>query len=118
MFGILATCCQTVESNKKICLVRMLDLQITPSGQKLTDEYECPLVMLTNTIIAVSPLLIIGPVSIVHACNISCSIVHSSSTTISCEREAVEQQNTTTCTFKHDTSNNLFCVNIYCTGNY
>ena len=108
----------TVEANEKFCLVRILDLQTTPSGQQVTDECDCPLAILTDDIIIVSPLMITQPISVVHACSSSCKIIQSNGRRSMLEREEIEVNKRNQVTYRHDVSNKLYCVNIYCIGNY
>lgn len=107
----------TLETNEKLCLVRPLHLQ-NSSSQAVRDEFDCPLAILADEIIVVPPSSIIRPVSVVHACSTSCKFVQSGSRVSMFEREELEISRKNQVTFRHDVLNKLYCINVYCTGNY
>ena len=99
-----------MEQNIDLCIVRFFEVTST------TDEFDCPIIILTNEIASVLPSTIMGPVSIIHSCSASCKIV-SKPIYRTIEREKV-QQTDDQLAFIHDISDKLYVLNIYCTGNY
>ena len=89
---------------------------MSPSGEQILTEFDCPVIELTKKLFLVSPVVIMGPISIVHLCAGTCTISQEPSTRLY-EREEVALTSTQL-VFKHDFSNKLYCYNIYCTGNY
>lgn len=80
------------------CIVWELEEVLGPDGKNVLTHLECPLLTLSRNVSFVSSNLVVKTVSIVHLCCSTCSIVES--------------------LFCHDYTNDLFCLNIYCIGNY
>ena len=82
------------------------------NNEPLQNDLECPLLTLTNTIIAVSPISVLTEVSIMHECNTTCVFESSGpSSAIEVEREIIE---TNRLSYIHDLTNNWYCLNIFC----
>ena len=94
-----------------------MEQQFSLTGDEICNEFDCPLVELSQNIFIVDPKVIMGPVSIVHSCTQTCQVYREPST-CSYEREVVSVADATQVVFKHDLSNRLYCINIYCIGNY
>ena len=80
----------------------------------ITDDFECPLLSLTNTVYLVpaNSIRIQVAVSIMHQCTNTCKFTETAvNRTI--EREQVNVDNRSL-VFKHDWSNDLYCLNIFC----
>ena len=106
-----------IPADQDICVVRCFQIQKAPNGEQIKNEYDCPLVLLTSEFITILPSEIIGPASVVHACSNTCRIIEGRRTRL-IERETVELNRQTQLVYKHDISNKLYCINIFCTGNY
>ena len=78
----------------------------------IIDEFDCPLLALTNTVHLVPPNSIHVAVSIMHQCTNTCKFVETAITR-RIEREQVDVHNHSL-VFKHDWSNDLYCLNIFC----
>lgn len=97
-------------------MVQRIQLVQTPTTTQLQQGFGCPIVSLTNEIFIVKPINIIRPVSIVHLCSGLCKI-RKCRKVQNFEREQVELYEEQV-VFELNTSNNLYCINIFCTGNY
>ena len=98
-YGVLLTVAQTVNTIIPFCLLWKLDEITDVGGIPLISEFQCPLLILTSDVYCVRPLNIIKSISVVHECSCLCSFVSDAK-------------------FHNDYSNKLFCLNIFCTGNY
>ena len=80
------------------------------NGDAIVKDYDCSLLTLTANITIISSSLVIQSVSIVHECTSTCVF-----TTLpnirTVERERIELAQLI---FKHDWTNMLYCLNIYC----
>lgn len=97
-------------------MIQQLEQQLSINGDEIITEFDCPVVESTNRLLLVPPTSIMGAVSVVHLCSGSCKILHELSSRLY-ERETVTLSNRQV-VFKHDFTNKLYCINIYCTGNY
>ena len=113
MLGVLIACVRVTESNHEMCVIRKLDTLLTPHGEPLLSDLECPLLQLSNDLFGVAPSSILKPISVVHACNESCRII-AGPTEHELERETV---GTSRLVHSHDFSNTLFLYNVFCTAN-
>ena len=111
--GVLLGCVHVVECNYDMCLVQKLKWQLTPGGELVRNDLDCPRLLLTQEIYGIPSLSIFKSVSIVHECTNSCVLVECAAQ-FDLEREQVEK---TKLLYKHDFSNNRFCYNIFCTSN-
>ena len=110
---MLLACIRDINSNTDLCLVRKLQALHSPSGCELLNEFDCPLLELTNEVYAIPSPCVIKSVSVVHMCSDSCVFVETTTQHL-LEREVVQDSKLT---FRHDFSNNMFCYNIFCTNN-
>ena len=111
MLGILRACFRCLRTNI-MCIVNPFDRLIV-GDEAVHNDLDCPLLMFTHNLNFILPSAIQCPVSVVHACSDSCNFHHSTTfTTI--EREAVD---TNKIVLKHDWSNDIFCLNVYCMSN-
>lgn len=106
-FGILCAVVQVPSNQQRFCLIR----QFEKTG--VANEFECPLLILSSTIISVPVDDICSPASIVHECAPSCKIVDEKTLKKTVERENI-QQLCDNCSFVHDYSNSLYCFNVFC----
>ena len=81
------------------CIIRKLEPIKSADETPVMTEYDCPIYSLSSEVYVTSPISLLNSVSFVHVCSDLCRINAQS--------------------FVHDFStNNLFCFNIFCTGNY
>ena len=95
-----------------------MEQQLSPTGEELCTEYDCPIVELTNHLVIVNPSIVIGPVSIVHLCSNTCKMIDTFPVRLYEREQVLDQTDKSKAVFKHDLNNRLYCFNIYCTGNY
>ena len=98
-YGVLLAIVQAQESLGSMCVVQKLETLEAIDGSALLTEFDCPILNLTSELFHVSPFNIFKPVSIIHICSSTCRMINATN-------------------FVHDFSNGMFCLNIYCTGNY
>ena len=78
----------------------------------LTNEYECPLLTLTNTLTGINPADIVTEISVMHECTDSCKFVDNGPLNVlQIERENIR---TNRLMYVHDWTNKWYCLNIYC----
>ena len=70
----------------------------------LTNEFECPLLMLTKSVVPISPELIFEAVSIVHECGETCKFTDETTRTV--QRETIVE-NKQRLSYKHDFNNDF-----------
>ena len=90
-------------------IVQLFNILGSELEQQITDEYECPLLTLTNTVSVYSSSCILHPVSIIHYCTESCKF-HSTSVTKNIEHELVSTEGIK---YVHDWTNFTFSLNIF-----
>lgn len=96
----------------RYCLIQEMQLMTSFDGETLLNQFDCPLLTLTNRIFAVHPDCILTTVSVVHQCNSSCVFVEKPCIS-NVERECVSQKSLV---YQHDWSNDMYCLNIFCTN--
>ena len=101
--------CITFKS-RALCFVRLLE-QMDFNGEDVLNDYDCPLLTLTSNIVTIPSCKVEASVSIIHQCTSSCTFVLSPVGQI-VERENVS--NAGSLTYKHDGTNTLYCLNVYC----
>ena len=114
-YGVLLVCANAPEQKIDFCVIRKLEsYSAGATDEPILNDVECPLLFLSHELFVVSPRSIVRPISIVHQCSDSCSFQED--TVVS----HIEYQETThtSLVFKHDFTNNLYCFNIFCCGNY
>lgn len=108
-FGLLLACFYDSRSRASYSLIRLLQ-KVDSFGVIVNNEFDCPLLTLTDLVYLIESISIHYAVSVVHECNNSCTYVTSSVTTV-IERETITKS---VLSFKHDPSNRMYCLNIYC----
>ena len=108
-YAILLGCVQTQDHHQFIIIQEFEKIEY--NGELVTNEFDCPLLTLTLNVKFVSPLCVDCCVSIVHQCTTCGFTQHTSPQYI--ERELVSSS-APSLSYKHDWSNKLFTVNIYC----
>ncbi len=94
-----------------MCLVQKFE-GIVLNGQPIVNEYDCPLLTLTDTITGVYPVDILLETSIVHECTATCEFVSNGPLNVlQVERETIP---TNRFVYMHDWTNKLYCFNVYC----
>ena len=84
---------------------------VSPLGMPITNEYDCPLLMLSNVVFTVKTTEILRDIFVVHECTESCQFVEKAVS------QNVEREDVSVCRleFQHDfDSNIMYCLNIYC----
>lgn len=106
-------CIRVSEGAGEYCIVQFFH-QMELNGEPILDDRDCPIVLLSDTLMCVRSHRILGPVSLVHECNNKCVLQKSRKRT-HIERE---QHEMTSLSVIHDYKrNNMFAVNIYCMKN-
>lgn len=109
--GLLAACFTAPREtiHKSFCVVQQLE-HMDSYGIPVCNEYDCPLLTLSNLFRCIPSICISHSVSVVHECSASC-VFRRIITTAIVERRRVQTQKLS---FVHDFSNNLYALNIYC----
>ena len=111
-YGVLVGCCRQPDGNNW-CIIRGLQEIVSPLGQQLTDECDCPLFELTHILFLRTSSSVVKPVSMVHQCSSSCKFTIKEIPR-NVERETV---NGSRIEYEHDfVGSLLYCLNIYCMG--
>ena len=76
----------------------------------VNNDYDCPMLCLSDSLILIPSMQDIRPVSILHLCNSDCTF-KSSVTAHVIERTSV---NVSSLSFQHNYCNDLYFYNIYC----
>lgn len=111
--GLLLACFHDVKSNHSYSIVQVLQ-SIDCFGEYIHDEFDCPLLSLTDLLYCIPSKSITHSVSVVHNCTSSCTFLSSSSTK-TVEHELIA---TTQLVYHHDPANKMFCFNVYCMGHH
>ena len=101
------------EDYESYCIVNTFDT-IDVGGHQLINEFDCPLLELTEKFEVVPSVDVLKSVSVIHACSGTCISTPKKRTLL--EREEVEVK--TLKTIKHDYTNNMFFLNLYCINYY
>ena len=72
-YGILLGCCKTTDG-RCICILRGFEEMVSPLGATVTNEFDCPLLMLSNVVFAVTSE-VLKDISVVHEYTQSCKFV-------------------------------------------
>ena len=99
-----------VSSNRNCYVIIKLFERIEFNGEDVMIEYDCPLYTLTDNILCLLSSTVYASVSFIHQCSASCVFV-TTTTGLSAERESSSSSHLA---FKHDWTNTLYCLNIYC----
>ena len=92
-----------------MCIVRELTEVTAIDDQQLHNEYDCPLLTMTNELHIMRTSSILTAASIMHEYSTSCTFLQTADA-LSRERETVT---VSTHTYKHDYNNKIFCQNVY-----
>lgn len=111
--GVLLSCFGINNPPQNFCMLQKLVPVISLLDQPSTNEFDCPLLNLTNDLHILSVSFVVKPVSVVHCCTDSCNFMDSVAS-INIEREYIASSKLV---FVHDPHNYLFCYNIFCTSN-
>ena len=79
-------------------------------GDNLLNEYDCPILTMTNLIYCIPSSSVHCSVSVVHECTDSCVFVSDNV----CKDVEHEKVSIAQLCYHHDWSNNMYCLNIYC----
>lgn len=109
LYGIFLVSFRSMDG-RSVCVLRGFESITTPGGEVLTNPIECPLLLLTHVVLMVKPSEIARTVSVAHECGSGCEFTVMQ-TQRRVERDSIPQQKLE---YKHDTSNLLYCLNIYC----
>lgn len=99
---------------KQFCVVQPFE-PVEYKNTPINNEFDCPLLTLEPTFVTVPAHQVFCDVSIIHECTKTCSFTKTpTSKTETVEREQIPYRNASC--YKHDFSNNVYCLNIYCTS--
>ena len=107
--GLLLACFEVCKDHQAICLVRTLEV-MDNMGEQLLNEFDCPLLSMTNLCYCIPSASICHSVSVVHECTHTCTFT-SILVSKQVEHESVELVQKY---YQHDWSNNMYCHNIFC----
>lgn len=102
-YGVLLACYK-VEASKAVCLVRELKQILSDNMEPILNQYDCPLLMLTEHIFDILVSDLISSISAVHMCTDSCIVIEENSSRVF-EREKIDANRTI---FKHDWTNHMY----------
>ena len=86
---------------------------VLADGTPITNEYDCPLLLMSHIIFTAKPSEILKAVSVVHECGETCRFVNKE-TPRNVERENISLARVE---YEHDFSTNfMYCLNIFCIG--
>ena len=108
LFGELLNCFHSLSGSWII--MRLFEPVTSESNERICDEFNCPILELTNNIHLCLVSQVLTPVSIVHSCTESCKFKTTSTMTRLVEREQIPIGDIT---FEHDWTNSFYCLNIY-----
>ena len=94
---------------ESFCVLQGCD-EFVVNSEPVLNEYECPLLAITNRIFSADCSQIKQAVSIVHECSDSCTFDWGSS----CRRIEREASGEKALVYTHDWTNMLCCLNVYC----
>lgn len=106
-YGLLMAC--AAKEHTWFCLVRVLE-QVQLNSEPISNDYDCPLLTMTNSVLAIVPSMVRMAVSIVHECTDTCIFVRCQRT----RRLEREDVSTNSLVFRHDLCNAMYCLNTYC----
>ena len=108
-YGILIVSLALQRLPQRYCIIQKLE-PISLDNEQIVNDFDCPMLTLTNDFYAILPNHILTPVSVVHQCDAACVFVQKPSST-HVERESVSEHSLV---FEHDWSNNMYCLNVFC----
>lgn len=108
-YGQLLTTLKLV-TGRTVCVVRGFEAMALPDSSPLMNEFDCPLFLLSRTVLSVDSTNIQSAVSFVHQCDESCRFVERN-VQINQEREVTERP---ALVYEHNWNNLLYCYNVYC----
>ena len=103
-------CFTTNSTSNNYCLVQLFE-KVTDGSQSLLNEQNCPLLFLLKVLKVVPSQSIMSTVSIIHQCGDSCKFCDATTYSRKVEREDIEVDGLV---LKHDWTNTMFCLNVYC----
>ena len=109
--GLLTACFQVAGEGRERswCLVQLLQ-PMDSMGIQVCNEFDCPLLTMTDLFRCIPSHSISHSVSVMHECSSSCTYTHINTTT-TVERESVDSRHLV---FQHDFGSNLYALNVYC----
>ena len=110
-YGLLVACCRSCHGSS-VCVIRGLESHVSPQGDLIVNELDCPALMLTHTVFTVQPSSIEKSVSIIHECGNTCKFTSKQSPRV-IEREQLYLSSRLE--FVHDFGvNYAYYLNVYC----
>ena len=85
-------------------------MHIEAGGIPIVNECDCPYIEEIEKFEVVPSTYILGSVSLIHACDRSCTYTYNQKTKIEREEVAVKHFRT----IKHDFTNSTYFINLYC----
>lgn len=108
-YGQLKACFTPTSTNNNYCIVQLFE-KATDGNQPIVNEQNCPLLLLLKVLKVVPSHSIRSVVSVIHQCGNSCKF-EACKYSRKVEREDVQIDGLI---LKHDLTNTMFCLNIYC----
>ena len=111
-YGQLKVCFTATSTSNNYCLVQLFEKATdgTDYDQPIANEQNCPLLFLTKVLKVVPSQSILSAVSFIHQCGSSCKFQNRMYSR-KVEREDIQVDGLI---LKHDWTNTMFCLNIYC----
>ena len=112
-YGLLLVCCKN-ENGNSLCIVRGLKFLFSQEGDLVTNEFDCPSLMLTRTVFVTKPSTVLKAVSVIHECGArgSCKFAMRQ-----CQRTIEREQLylSSRVEYEHDyCTNRMYYLNVYC----
>ena len=79
-------------------------------GENIVDEFECPLLSMTETIYCVQSVHISHSVSVIHQCTRTCKFT----TRLASKTIEHEKISSSELCYQHDKKNRMYSLNVYC----
>ena len=112
--GLLLSCFSVSSTPPlNLCVLQKLAPLVSAVEEQCLNDFDCPILNLTNDLYLLPVSYVIKPISIAHCCTQSCIFVDN----VSFSRVEREQITSSKLVFLHDLCNTKFCYNIFCTSN-
>ena len=106
-------CIKEVQSQLSYAVLQKFEY-VSAGGINICNELDCPLVQPTDRFDVKFSTQVLGSISIVHECGISCKVEQNLKTIVEREESVISGAHCV----KHDKKNDLYALNIYCINYY
>lgn len=103
-------CCESRDGSK-LCVIRGLESHVSPQGDPIVNELDCPSLMLTHTVFTAKSSCILKSVSVIHECGTTCKFTSAQFPRV-IEREQLHLS--ARLEFIHDCRNYAYYLNVFC----